>query len=96
MSHDESDLENISMKVRPMNIVDEFQQICNMEWLEAKMFLDEKLPDDQMDEKTKTGLLAKIISVRFTLSIQCSLLSSANTYMYTVRVHVDVTRSIML
>ena len=68
ISRDESDLENISMKVRPMNIVDEFQQICNEEWLEAKMFLDEKIPTEQMDEKTKTVLLAALILVRFSHS----------------------------
>ena len=64
MSRDESDLENISMKVRPMNIVDEFGQMCNSEWLEAKLFLDDI---SDKNEKYKVKKLSSVMQVCETI-----------------------------
>ena len=42
MSHSELDLENISVKNRPMTIMGEYSSFTSNEWLDAKTALDER------------------------------------------------------
>lgn len=47
MSSDESSVENVSIRDRPMNIAEDLYNFCSNEWLEAKMALDEKYKGDE-------------------------------------------------
>ena len=63
MAADESSVENVSIKVRPMNIADDYIQACSNEWLEAKTTLDNVLDDQPKSECIKIELLCNIIKV---------------------------------
>ena len=62
MSRDERDLENLSTVVRPMNIVAEFAQMQNSEWLDAKMWLDDSA---SVSELTKCKVLCYVMKVPY-------------------------------
>ena len=53
MSGDESPLENISIKNRPMMVAEDYYNLCSNAWLEAKMALDEKCAEQTEDEGLK-------------------------------------------
>ena len=61
MSRDERDLENLSTTVRPMNITAELAQMQSSDWLDAKLWLDERR---HVAEVKKFKLLMSIIKVR--------------------------------
>ena len=61
VSADESSLENINIKDRPMTIASEYELICSNQWLSAKMELD--LQDD-LEEEDKLNFLRNIFLVR--------------------------------
>ena len=54
MARDESDLENISMKNRPMKIMEDYHLFCSQEWLEAKTTLDEWVEENGSGKFTET------------------------------------------
>ena len=64
MAADESSVENVNIKNRPMNIADEYIQFCSNEWLAAKSVLDEADLDD-LQEVEKVQLLFQILMVIF-------------------------------
>ena len=47
ISANETSLENIAIKCRPMNIADDFNNFVSGVWLEAKRVLDEKRIDEE-------------------------------------------------
>ena len=66
LSRDESVLENISIKNRPMKIAEEYQLIQSSQWLEAKQALDDKL-EFVWNEKQRNKFLMDIMMVCFYL-----------------------------
>ena len=60
LSRDESVLENISLKHRPMSISDQYREIQTTQWLEAKQALDKQIDDEQQ----KIGFLMNIMLVK--------------------------------
>ena len=76
MSRDERDLENLSTTVRPMNITAELAQMQSSDWLDAKLWLDERR---NVAEVKKFKLLMSIIKVRtYALNLQLILLPNNN------------------
>ena len=61
VASDESSLENISIKNRPMNIATDYDLLCSNEWLVAKTDLDESCPD--MSDGDKVQILCKVLIV---------------------------------
>ena len=61
VASDESSLENISIKNRPMNIATDYDLLCSNEWLAAKTDLDENCPD--MSDSDKVQILCKVLIV---------------------------------
>ena len=61
LSLDESDLENINVRARPMKIMEEYELFCSQQWLEAKTLLDEKY--ERIAERQRCELLCSIIEV---------------------------------
>lgn len=64
LSRDESSLENVSIKNRPMNITAEYQQLCSEQWLEAKTAVDEATKSTRYTEKDKLKFILDIFMVR--------------------------------
>ena len=60
-SSDESSLENISIKDRPMNVAEEFTMMQSNEWLDAKAAVDEIIPESS--ERARLTLLCDVIQV---------------------------------
>ena len=60
MSADESSLENVNIKDRPMTIASEYELICSNQWLSAKMELD--LQED-LEEEVKLKFFRDILLV---------------------------------
>ena len=75
VSANESAVENVNIKNRPMNVAEDYQLLCSNEWLGAKTALDDivneqKALDDTVDEirqdvpeYIKVTLLREIIVV---------------------------------
>ena len=67
MSRDETDLENINVKNRPMKILQEYELFCSQEWLEAKGDLDESAermnPRAPLSEGDRCTLLCMVLTV---------------------------------
>ena len=65
MSKDASDLENISAKSRPMQIMEMYQKFCSQGWLEAKASLDECSVKAiaKLDEAKKCEFLINVLRV---------------------------------
>ena len=64
IAQDESSLENISVKNRPMNVAEDFLMFNSDEWLDAKTALDSHMDDDSKEaETTKVQLLHDILMV---------------------------------
>ena len=61
MSNNESSIENVSIKHRPVKVADEYQEFCTNEWLDLKQFLDESFKESDI---RKMNLLTKILMVR--------------------------------
>ena len=61
VASNESSVENISIKNRPINIRDDYSALQSNEWLDAKVFLDEKF--DSLQEEDKVDLLCKLLKV---------------------------------
>jgi hypothetical protein len=59
---DESNIENVGEKNRPMNIAEEYQLITNDDWNEAKCSLDDNMT--AMEEETKLKYLCNIFQVK--------------------------------
>lgn len=53
VSKDESVIENVSVKNRPMNVADEYMLLCSGPWLEAKGAVDEVKGGDEAGEITE-------------------------------------------
>ena len=64
MSADESDLENVNIKNRPMNIAGDYTELCSHAWLDAKNELDQHCRSASEEEKLQ--LLKKILMVRYS------------------------------
>lgn len=62
VASDETSVENVAIKTRPMNIVDDFSLLCSNEWLDAKTLIDESLTG-QIDESDKVTFLCEILMV---------------------------------
>lgn len=78
LSRDESSLENVSIKNRPMNITAEYQQLCSEQWLEAKAAVDEATKTRGNTEKEKHEFLLDIFMVNIIKTFEIRLL-----YLYT-------------
>ena len=61
LAQDESSLENISIKNRPMNIAEDYENLCSNEWLTAKEYVDRK--GNFESELEKVQLLSDVILV---------------------------------
>lgn len=64
ISADESSVENVSIKNRPMNISTEYELFCSDQWLNAKNALDQYYP--QTSEQHKLLFLSNILQVQMT------------------------------
>ena len=64
VSSNESSVENISIKHRPMNINDDYGTFQSSEWLDAKTFLDEHLETSSTQDKI--GLLSEMLQVCYS------------------------------
>ena len=62
LAADESNVENVSIKNRPMNIAEEYQLLCSNQWLDAKTALDD-ITEDTSDI-VKLYLLSEVMMVR--------------------------------
>ena len=62
LSRDERNLENVSIASRPMNIAEEYQNICSTEWLDAKTAAGVTL--SETTEIKKLQVLCEIYMVR--------------------------------
>ena len=62
IASNESSLENISIKSRPMNVSEDYNLIVSNEWLDAKVELDKLYK--RVNEKDKLEFLCNIIKVR--------------------------------
>ena len=60
VSADESNLENIAILNRPMNIASDFKNLCSQQWLEAKQELD----DNGVSESQACKILCQVLLVR--------------------------------
>ena len=80
MAADESSVENVNIKNRPMNIADEYIHFCSNEWLAAKTVLDEVELDD-LQEVEKVQLLFQILMVIFVNSHVNFLHHNSNEYL---------------
>ena len=60
LNRDESDLENINVKARPMKISEDYEIFCSQQWLDAKDKLDR---EGNLDEKGRCELLCNIMEV---------------------------------
>ena len=58
---DESSLENISIQNRPMNIKDEYENLCSSTWLHAKEKLDKTMKNEP--EQKRVEFLVDIMTV---------------------------------
>ena len=66
IAQDESNLENISVKNRPMNVAEEYLMFNSDEWLDAKTALDDHMDDTSQEAETvKIKLLNDILLVFF-------------------------------
>ena len=65
LSQDESDLENINVKTRPMTIMEDYNLFCSQEWLEAKTDVDKwaKKEGLEMDECVRCTILTQTVKV---------------------------------
>ena len=64
MNQDESQVENVCIKARPLKLVDEFELFCTDEWLAAKNDLDECTDVNfLMSEERKQKILLDILMV---------------------------------
>ena len=61
VSADESNVENVSIRNRPMNIADDYESMCTDEWLQAKEALDEKIK--HLADHVKVSVLFRILMV---------------------------------
>ena len=59
---DESSIENVSIKTRPMTIADDYSNFCTNAWLDAKDILDEKFKK-KYDEKDIIMFLFHVLQV---------------------------------
>ena len=66
ISANESSLENISIKARPMNIAEEYNLLQSNSWLDAKSALDEVNPDNRW-EAEKVKLLFVVLQVSVSI-----------------------------
>ena len=64
ISANESALENISIKARPMHVAEGYSLLLSNSWLDAKSALDETDPDDKW-EAQKVKLLLVVLQVYF-------------------------------
>ena len=62
VASDESALENISIKARPMKIAEEYTLLMSNAWLEAKTALDEENPD-KTTEAERVMFLCDVLMV---------------------------------
>ena len=74
VAKDERQLENVSVKARPMNIQGKYQDICSNEWNDAKSLLDSKRI--QAGEQQKMTFLVDIFLVSEILFFQNKLIVS--------------------
>ena len=67
MARDETDLENISSRNRPMKIMEEYETFCSQQWLDAKIAVDDSAeaaqPHAPMDECGRCQLLCDVLMV---------------------------------
>ena len=65
MARDESDLENINVKNRPMNVMDDFTTFCSQQWLDAKTVIDDWAEEQhrEVDDEVAFNLLLDGIHV---------------------------------
>ena len=64
VSANESAVENVSIKNRPMNVSDEYHNLCSNAWLDAKTILDEVKGDSVISaELDKVQLLCDVMKV---------------------------------
>ena len=61
LSTNETVLENVSIKTRPMNIATEYSNMCSTEWHNAKEELDRSR--NRLKEEYKLHFLSKILLV---------------------------------
>ena len=64
ISRDETNLENICVKNRPMNVAEEYQMFCSDAWLDAKSALDDFMDNPSKEsEMERVALLHDILMV---------------------------------
>ena len=66
LAADESNVENVSIKNRPMNVAEEYQLLCSNQWLDAKTVLDD-LGDGRTQDYMKVQLLSEVLMVCFMI-----------------------------
>ena len=69
LSRDESDLENINVKTRPMTIMEDYTLFCSQEWLAAKTDVDELAERARLDidDGVRCTILTHTLKVIVTL-----------------------------
>ena len=72
IASDESNLENINIFNRPMNIASDYELLASNEWLGAKTELDEQFTDDE-DSKIKFLCDIMLVSCPTPLDIVMNL-----------------------
>ena len=74
VSANESDMENISVKSRPMNIVSDYKEFVTTQWLEVKDAMDEAAAQNaryyHIPEKDIINALCNIITVSIEICHQ--------------------------
>ena len=68
LAADESNVENVSIKNRPMNVAEEYQLLCSNQWLDAKTILDD-LGDSRTPDYMKVQILSEVLMVIFMIFV---------------------------
>ena len=68
LAADESNVENVSIKTRPMNVAEEYQLLCSNQWLQAKTVLDE-VGGSRTPDYIKIQLLSEVLMVSFRIAL---------------------------
>ena len=81
ISANESNLENISVGIRPMTVADDYTNFCSDSWLEACSALEEEGEEEDMDGRYQ--LLCHILMVGFITRMRHSVcFQSLNSFFH--------------
>ena len=95
MSRDETDLENINIRNRPMKIIEEFEMFCSQQCLDAKTAIDRSAERSRssrpIPESKRCSLLCGVLSVSIVFYILISDFFSFLAVHMAIdwRIHVD-------